>query len=99
METPRGPDDLWVQSQTMGLSLVRHTRERSAGASLPLATGLSVSDEIGTVLVDGIISQVHAHVVLGTERRKSVGLRLPLPALPGPQGLKDGRDRGGLPLA
>ena len=93
MEPPRGTDGAWVESQTVAPSLVGQD-ERSEGASLPLAPGLSISNEIGAVLIDGIISQVHADVILGRERERERhatlwGLPLPLLALPGPLGLKE----------
>ena len=69
MEPPRGTDGVWVESQTVAPSLVGQD-ERSEGASLPLAPGLSISNEIGAVLIDGIISQVHADVILGRERER-----------------------------
>lgn len=65
----------------------------SEAASLPLAARVSILNEIGTVLVNGIISQVHADIILG-KRQKSVGLGgraafpLSLCALPGPWGLE-----------
>lgn len=41
--------------------------ERSDAASLPLAARVCVANEIGTVLINGIISQVHADVILEGE--------------------------------
>lgn len=87
-----GTDRVWVESQRTALRLAEKEK-RSEAASLPLAARVSILNEIGTVLINGIISQVHADVILG-KRQKSVGsggragLPLPLCALPGPWGLE-----------
>lgn len=46
--------------------------DRNEAASLPLASGISILNEIGTVLINGIISQVHADIILGKETQVCV---------------------------
>lgn len=88
-----GTDRVWVESRRAALRLAEKEKRRGAAASLPLAARVSILNEIGTVLINGIISQVHADIILG-KRQKSVGLggraALPLPlcALPGHWGLE-----------
>lgn len=66
METLMGTDRVWVESQKAVLRLVGKGKKNEA-SSLPLTARVSVSTEIWTVLINGIISQVHADIILGKE--------------------------------
>lgn len=100
METRMGTGRVSLESQRAALRLAG-TEKISKANSLPLAARVSISNEIGTVLINGIISQVHADIILG-KRHKCVGsggrAGLPLPpcAFPRSLGLRDGEERGSL---
>ena len=100
METLMATDRVWIESQRAARSPVGKEKRREA-ASLPLAARVSISKEIGTVLINGIISQVHADIVLGKETqvcgvRRKGSLPLLLCALPWPLGLKEMEKKGGV---
>lgn len=59
-------DRVWVESQRAALRLAGKEKRREA-ACLPLAARVRILNEIGTVLIDGVISQVHADIILGEE--------------------------------
>lgn len=49
-----------------GLGSVASWQDEEAALS-PLAAGISVLNEVGTVLIDRIISQMHTDLILGKE--------------------------------
>lgn len=63
-----GTGRISVESQRAALRLAGKEK-RSKATSLPLAARVSISNEIGTVLINGIISQVHADIILGKRHK------------------------------
>lgn len=59
-----GTEWVWVEAWKDG-----------AAALLPLAPGISILNEVGTVLIDRIISQVHTDLILGKDIRPWVRLK------------------------
>lgn len=55
--------------------------ERREATSLPFASRVVILDEIGAVLIDGIISQVHADIILGRETTLGARRKETSPAL------------------
>ena len=73
--------------------------ERREATCLPLAARVSILNEIGAVLINGVISQVHADIILGEETqvcgvRGRAGLPLPACAQPWPLRLKEMEKKG-----
>lgn len=73
----------------------RRGKKRGDAACLPLAARVCVANEIGTVLINGVISQVHADVIL-EEETESVGSEEGQASrfLPWPLGLKEMERKG-----